>query len=261
MSTFRTGTSVFGSHLRMRRRQQGLSQLELAIRAGTTPRHLSFLETGRSRPRTDMVLRLAAELQLLPREQNALLEMAGLPPVFPHLPLDAAELAVFAGAIDTLLKRHDPWPAAVLDRYGAIQRANAGFERLAPGVVGLEPEQMVDRLFAAGPWRDVLVNWPEVAAAWLARHRLEARRTGDLRLAALVRRAEQLSGPLPRAPLAEERPVVCSRVRWGDEVLEFYAAVVRFDAAQDVTLNELRIELLYPANAAAHRFFETAGPR
>jgi transcriptional regulator with XRE-family HTH domain len=256
-----TGTSGFGSLLRMRRGQRGLSQLELAARAGTTSRHLSFLETGRSRPRAEMVLRLGRALDLMPREQNALLEAAGLRAVFPNRPLQDAEMAPFRGAVDMLLERHEPWPAAVLDRYGAVQRANAGFERLTPGLVGLEPEELVDRFFAAGPWRDMLVNWPEVAAAWLARWQPEARRTGDTRLAALVRRAERLAGPLPQMPVSGEAPVVCSRLRWGGEVLEFFSVVVRFDTTLDVTLSELRVELLYPANGEANRHFSGANKR
>jgi len=253
--------SDFGRRLRAWRQQRGLSQFELAARAGTTPRHISFLETGRSRPGTDMVIRLASELDLPPREQNVLLEAAGLPATYSHYPIEASEMARFSVVIDSLLKGHEPLPAAVIDRYGAVLRANAAFERLSPGLVGLEPEKLVDRFFGPGPWRDVLVNWAEAAAAWLARQRREIYRTADPRLEALVARAERLIGSASCPTPAEGLPMVCSRIRAGEEVLELFAVVVRFDTANDVTLSELRIELMYPGNDAADRFFRVTSGR
>ena len=239
-----------------------MSQLELALRVGTTPRHISFLETGRSRPGNEMVIpgnemviRLARELDVPPREQNALLEAAGLPATYSHHPLEASEITRFSAVIDSLLRGHEPLPAAVIDRYGTVLRVNAAFERLSPGLVGLEPEELVDRFFAPGPWRDALVDWTEAAAAWLARQRREIYRTADPRLEALVAKAERLIGPVPCPTPAEGLPMVYSRIRAGEEVLELFAVVVRFDTASDVTLSELRIELIYPGNDAADRFF------
>jgi hypothetical protein len=104
------------------------------------------------------------------------------------------------------------------------------------------------------------VNWEEVASAWLARQRLEARRTADPRLEALIARAEQLIGPLPPRIGLEEQPVVHSWIKAGDDVLELFAVVIRFDTANDVTLSELRVELMYPGNEAADRFFRVAKP-
>ena len=102
------------------------------------------------------------------------------------------------------------------------------------------------------------MNWPEVAAAWLARHRVEADRTGDPRLQALVTRAERLIGPLPPGTDDADLPSLCARIRAGDDVIELFTVAVRFDGAHDVTLSELRVELLYPGNEAADRFFLTA---
>jgi transcriptional regulator with XRE-family HTH domain len=149
----------FGAQLRRWRRARGLTQLTLAARAATTSRHISFLETGRSRPRAEMVRRLADALGLQPREHNALLEAAGLPARFPQRPLDDDQLTRYSTAIESLLRRHEPLPAAVVDRYGAILRANPAFERLTPGLIGLTPEELVDRHFGPGPWRDALENW------------------------------------------------------------------------------------------------------
>ena len=201
-------SSEFGFLLREWRRRRGLSQLALATAVGTTPRHLSFLETGRSRPGAEMVLRLGRELGVPLREQNALLEAAGLRPVFNERPIEDDELARYRHVIESMLAGHEPLPAAVLDRYGAIRRTNAAFERLSPGLVGVSPEALVDLFFGPGPWREALVNWPEVAAGWLSRQRAEGRRTGDPRLQALIARAEQWIGPLALRPTGGDQRVV-----------------------------------------------------
>lgn len=207
-----------------------------------------------------MVIRLAKELDLPQREQNALLEAAGLPAIYSQHTLDTSEMARFSAVIDSLLDRHEPLPAAVIDRYGAVLRANRAFERISPGLVGKEPEELVDLFFGPGPWRDALVNWEDAAAAWLSRQRREISRTGDPRLEALVARAQRLIGrAIPNSAQADNQPMVCSRIRAGHEILELFAVVVRFDTASDVTLSEVRIELLYPGNDAAERFFGAAG--
>jgi hypothetical protein len=123
-----------------------------------------------------MVRRLAGALDLLPREQNAMLEAAGLPAVFSEHPLEDAEIARYRAVIDSLLQRHEPLPAAVVDRYGAVRGANTAFERLTPGLVGLEPEDLIERYFGPGPWRDAVVNWADVAAAWPATPALQTPR-------------------------------------------------------------------------------------
>jgi transcriptional regulator with XRE-family HTH domain len=253
------GVGPFGTQLRRWRTARGLTQLALAQRASTTTRHLSFLETGRSRPRAELVQRLAQALGLPPREHNALLEAAGLPARFPQRPLDDDHLLRYSSAIELLLGRHEPLPAAVVDRYGAVLRANAAFERLTPGLVGLAPEELVERNFGPGPWRDAIENWPELAASWLSRQRHEADRTHDPRLHALVEQAAELIGPLPPGTVTDDSPMTCARLRIGDDVIELFALVARFDAAHDVTLSELRIELMYPSNEAAARWLGVDG--
>lgn len=114
---------------------------------------------------------------------------------------------------------------------------------------------MIDRNFGPGPWRDTVVNRDEVAASWLVRQRHEAERTGDRRLGALVARAERLIGPLPPGSGTDHgSPMTCARLRVGDEVLEIFALVARFDDAHEVTLGELRVELMYPGDDATDRY-------
>ena len=118
-----------------------------------------------------------------------------------------------------------------------------------------EPDELVDRFFGPGPWRDALVDWPEAAAAVAGSPNGANYRTADPRLEALVAKAERLIGPVPCPTPAEGLPMVYSRIRAGEEVLELFAVVVRFDTASDVTLSELRIELIYPGNDVDDRFF------
>jgi hypothetical protein len=208
-----------------------------------------------------MVRRLAGALDLLPREQNSMLEAAGLRAAFSQRALEESEMARYRDAIESLLQRHEPLPAAVIDRYGAVRGANKAFERLTPGLVGLEPEELIDLYFGPGPGRDMVLNWADVATAWLTRQRLEAHRTGDPRLEELITRAKRLIGPLPRHSSTDDTPMACARINVGDDVLEIFALVVRFDAANDVTLSELRVELMYPANEAADRYFRQTNRR
>jgi transcriptional regulator with XRE-family HTH domain len=129
--------SPFGALLRRWRGHRGLSQLALAAQAGTTTRHLSFLETGRSRPSQEMVLRIGQALGIPLREQNRLLEAAGLPPVYPEADLDDADLAPFRAAIEQLLTAHLPYPAIVLDERWNVRMANTACAALfGDGLVG-----------------------------------------------------------------------------------------------------------------------------
>src|SRR5690606_23497586 len=120
-----SNTASVGSHLRAWRQRRRLSQLDLALDAEISARHLSFLETGRARPSREMVLRLAEKLDVPLRERNALLVAAGFAPVFPERGLDDPGLANARRAIELVLKGHEPLPALAIDRYWTLVMANA----------------------------------------------------------------------------------------------------------------------------------------
>lgn len=134
--------SPFGEQLRFCRRQRGLSQLDLALAAGTTSRYVSFVETGRSRPGRGVVLRLAQAMDLPLRESNALLRAAGLPPAYPESRLDEARMATVRRVVDELLARHEPYPAVLLGADNRVLRQNRSAERHFPGLADLEPEEL-----------------------------------------------------------------------------------------------------------------------
>ena len=125
-----TPGSPFGRRLREWRRFRGLSQLALATGAATTSRHVSFLETGRSRPSSELVLRLCEVIDVPLRQRNELLEAAGLAPAYPHLPLDSEELTPYLSGVESLLDAHDPMPGLVFDAKWRVLIANVGARRL-----------------------------------------------------------------------------------------------------------------------------------
>jgi transcriptional regulator with XRE-family HTH domain len=255
-----TGDGVpFGELVRYWRRVRAMSQLDLASAAMTTPRHMSFLETGRSSPSREMVLRLAGALDVPLRDRNGLLLAAGYAPLYPHRPLDDPGLNRVMAALDRMLERHDPLPAVVMDRGWDLVRANAGAQRLFGGLFAPAPmpeEANVLRLvLEPGPVREAVANWDDVAPALLERARREA--VGgvlDLATAELVRElqartdvAARLAGPHAVAPLV---PVVDIHFRLGGELLQFFSMVTTVGTPVDVTAQELRVEAFFPADDA-----------
>jgi transcriptional regulator with XRE-family HTH domain len=246
--------SPFGSRLRRWRRHRGLSQLGLAGRVGSTPRHISFLETGRSRPSRQMVLRLADALDVGLREANALLHAAGFPGRYRRTALDSTDLAPYRAAIDRMLAAHEPYPAMVLDRYWTVVLANRACSVLyGPRVVG---RNFVRDALADPAAAGAIVNWPEVAWAGLDRLRHQVDQTPfDQELRDLVKLAEKALAGVARPEPADPPLVVCPWFRVGDQIVRTIAMVARFDPIAEVTLDELRVELMYPLDETAERFF------
>lgn len=234
---------------RVRRR---MSQLDLALEAGVSPRHVSFVETGRSRPSADMVLHLAEQLDVPLRDRDALLLAAGHAPAFGRRDLDAPEMALVRDAIDLVLRAHEPYPAAVVDRGWNLVAGNGGIAVLTASVaahlleppvnvlrLSLHPEGLAPRIANLGEWREHLL------------HRLgrQVALTGDDDAAALLAELESYPGARDDD---EERPphndiVVPLRLRDG---LAFFSTVATFGTAVDITVSELSIESFFPADAA-----------
>jgi transcriptional regulator with XRE-family HTH domain len=252
-----TATTPFGQQLRHWRNVRALSQLELALRAEVSTRHLSFMETGRSRPTDEMVLRLAEALSLPLRERNALLRVAGFAPHYRETQLSAPELTPFRSIVDRMLSKHEPYPAFVLDRWWDIVAANRTAQHLFEAIGAAAPNA-IDAFLGDGPVRQALENWSELAWSTVARLRSEISTGGaDDRLLKLLARAEALVKGVPAPSDATlTSAVLCTRLRLGERVLNLTSTVASFSTPRDVTLDELRIELIFPADAEAERFFE-----
>jgi transcriptional regulator with XRE-family HTH domain len=240
----------FAQALRERRASRRLSQLDLAIRAGTTQRHLSFIESGRSAPGREMVIRLGESLGLPLRDRNDLLLKAGFAPAYPESPLDGSALAPAREALDHILTAHLPFPAIIIDRCGTLIAANAGqqmlFDGCAPELlaspanayrIALHPDGMAPRISNFAEWGRHILNG--LAA--------ELDRAQDPRLAAL---AQELSRYVPQQALQAGSLgfAVPLQLRSGRGELRLMTTITSFATAVDVTLSELKLEAFLPAD-------------
>ncbi len=241
-----------GDLIREWRQRRRLSQLDLAIAANVSSRHLSFVETGRSRPTSEMILHLAEHLDVPLRDRNALLLAGGFAPAYPERGLAEPELQAVRNALKRVLNGHEPYPAAVVNRWWELVDANAGIA-LFTGDVGpelLEPPVNVLRLsLHPDGMAPRIANLPEWRAHLLARLHRQAEATGDPRLAGLH---DELSG-YPGGEAARPGPadvVVPLRYRAGPDELSFISITAVIGTPMDVTVEELAIESFYPADAA-----------
>jgi transcriptional regulator with XRE-family HTH domain len=265
----------FGARLRWWRTRRGLSQLHLAGAAGTTQRHVSFLESGRTQPSREMVLRLAAALDVPLRQQNALLLAAGFAPAWRESDLTAPELATVNQALDHMLAQQEPFPAIVVDRRWNVLRANAGAGRLTVFLTGPSPApaspgtvNLAEWLLSPDGLRPFLVNWQEVAIHFLRGVQADASADGTPETAALLQRLLAYPGvpALSQVPAMEEPPppVLAMHFRQEQTSLRLFTTIATLGTPQDVTVQELRIECFFPADAATSQIFrdwEAHAPR
>ena len=201
-----------------------------------------------------MVLRLAEALGASLREVNELLHTAGLPAAYPHAGLASPDLAPYRAAIERLLAAHEPYPAMVLDaRYTVVAANRACAALFGSQVVG---SNFVRDALADPAMAQTIVNWPEVAWAGLDRLRQDARRSPfDEELRSLISLAEAALDGVSRPAADQGGLMVCPWFRIGGMVVRTIAMNARFDHTAEVTLDELRIELMYPMDDEADRFF------
>lgn len=242
--------SPFAQQLRHWRGLRRISQLDLAIRAETSQRYLSFLEQGRSHPGRTMVVRLSESLGLSLRERNTLLLAAGYAPAFPESALDAPELGAVREAVDTILHGHLPYPAVVTRPYGVLVAANAAFELLAEGAAPelLEPPLNVLRL-ALHPkgLAPRVLNMPEWGRHIVDSLRNRAARSPDPDLDVLIAELEGYLPPVDPGPhhlgFAVPLRLTCPK---GE--LRLITTLTSFATATDITLAELHLEAFLPAD-------------
>jgi transcriptional regulator with XRE-family HTH domain len=247
----------FGVLLKQWRAVRGTSQLGLASEARTTPRYVSFVETGRAQPSRTMVVRLARALDLPLRERNELLLAAGFAPLYPREPLTSSVLDKVDRAFVALLDQHEPFPAVVMDRRWNLVRTNAGarclFGRLfAPDPVPTEAN-VLRLMIEPGPVRARVLNWGELVPALLERAKREAvEHVLDAETAALV--SELRARPDVEELLVHGSPEVLAPVidiQFDVDGVDvaFFSVVSTIGTPVDVTAQELRVESFFPADA------------
>jgi len=271
MNTIAVDLPAFPDLLRDCRRGRRLSQLDLAVEAEVSQRHLSFLESGRARPSREMVLQLAQALDLPLRERNRLLQAAGYAGVFPQRKLEAADMGPVRQALEQLLKHHEPFPAVVVDRAWNLFMANDSVPRVF-GLLG-NLDELYERVCGKGP-RNVLkltfhpqglqpyiANFAEIAPPLLARTAREALEHPEVQ--AVLEEVLSYPGIPARWRVQEVHPlplpVIPTEFRVGPVSVKLFSMLTTFGTPQDITTDELRVESFYPADAASEALLRQVG--
>ena len=245
--------SPVGRLLQHWRAQRRMSQLALAHEAGVTPRHVSFVESGRANPSREMVLTLTRALQVPLRERNQVLLAAGYAPQYRETGLDDASMAQVRRAVDRLLEHHEPHPAVVMDRHWNVLRTNTAADALFAWLLDGEahhPPNVVRLMF--GPLRPHVANWEETGEALVQRvHREAIGGVPDLVTRELLDEVLSLPG-IParwRTPDFARTPLPLLPIVFAKDgrTVSYFSLVTTVGTPQDITLQELRVESFFPA--------------
>jgi transcriptional regulator with XRE-family HTH domain len=247
-------TSPVGRLLREWRATRGLSQLDLALRAGFSPRHVSFIETGRTQPSRQALLALAETLDVPLRERNRLLEAGGYAHVYRQTPLAAEEMRHIRGVLQFILDRHEPYGAVVLDRYSNLLMANAA----AGAMIGalIDPSlatgapNLLRMVFHPLGLRRFIVNWEQVARyLWSrAQHELGELKDDESAAALLAELRELVGSSVGSNASATSELLLPVHLRAPGLEIKLFSAIMTLGTPQDVTLQELRIETFFAAD-------------
>ncbi|MDC0766497.1 helix-turn-helix domain-containing protein [Streptomyces sp. HD] len=255
-----------GPLLRAWREQRRVSQLELALRADSSARHISFIETGRSRPSEEMVLRLAEHLEVPVRERNALLLAAGYAPRYPETPLDDPALDALRAGMEQLIQGYEPYPALVVDAMYHVHAANRGILMLLDGIpehllkpplnamrLTLHPEGLAPRIRNLREWRGHLLAQMD--------RQIALRRSEPLRR--LYEEVAAYPVPAEEPPGTDQEPApvpyfaLPMQIEHEGRVLSFISSISTFNTPMDVTVAELAIETLLPADPATVKYLQS----
>jgi transcriptional regulator with XRE-family HTH domain len=253
-----TPRAYFGVLLRQWRAARRISQLTLALDANISTRHLSCLETGRAQPSREMILRLAEALGIPLRERNTLLLAAGYAAFYRQTSLDAPEMEAARQAVDLLLRQQEPYPGIVIDRYWNTLRMNSGMRNFLgrfPICDSVKPHNGVRFVFHPKGLRPFMESWESVAARIIQRvHREVAANPSDDTMKCFLEELLSYPGVPNRWRVLDvgdsPPPFLTLNYRWNNSTLRFFSTVTTFGTAQDVALQEMRVESFFPADEA-----------
>lgn len=257
-SPFPKAGAPIGPLLQYWRKTRNLSQLGLAHEADVSPRHICFIETGRAKPSREMVLLLCDVLDVPLRERNGLLLAAGFAPIYAETPLEAPELGAVQSALLAILRQQEPYPAVVMNRSWDLSQSNDAARRFFGMLLGEKvqggPANIIRMMFSPEGLRPFVTNWEAVAESLLQRLRRET--VGgviDPATASLLDEVlnyadvpKRLRLPDPGRPMLPVIPVCFSK---DGQAFNFFSTVTTLGTPQDVTLQEMRIECFFPADA------------
>ncbi|MEM7328795.1 MAG: helix-turn-helix transcriptional regulator [Pseudomonadota bacterium] len=239
----------FAQSLKSWRKARRYSQLELANEADVSSRHLSFLETGRANPSREMIARLGDALSLPLAARNQLLTHAGYAARYAHRNWDSEDMAPIRAAVDHMLKKHEPYPAIAVDRLWTILQTNGPAAKLF-GIMGVVEGANLMEVTLREEVQALIENWPEVAHHSAHRLRTESAAQGGVK--ELDDFAEALArAPIPQSPPAG--PVLPTTYRVGEMRLSLFSTIAQFGTPEDLTLDDLKIELFFPSDAATEQ--------
>ena len=268
-----SGGASLGDLLRDWRAVRGRSQLDLALAAGISQRHLSFIESGRSTPTRETLTDIAEALEVPLRERNALLFAAGYAPLYAEAEWDAPEMRSIIAAVARLLKQHEPYPAVLMDHHWTVLAANEAAPRFFGRFIDIDarpkPRNMLHLMFDPAGMRPFIRDWPRVSTSLLDRVRREAvghvidagsRALLDTLLAydaAPVRRVQRSARTdLPMIPIGFEKDGLR---------LNYFSMITTVGTPTAIAAQELRVECLFPADEETERqhlpFLEASPPR
>ena len=262
--------SGFPLLLKTWRQRRRLSQLELALSSGVSQRHVSFLESGRAKPSRSMILQLSETLEVPLRERNDWLTAAGFAPVFKARPLDHPQMNQVMNAVRMMLTNHEPFPAIAVDRAWNIRMANAPFD-LMNAILGADVWQRVGgaqrnlmRLFFhPNGIKPFVTNWTAIAPLLWHRAQREAEALGGQEMQQVLTELGQYQDADTLWPANDTAlvPVLPLEIEKDGVRISLFTVIATFGTAQDVTADELRIETLFPADAATEQLFRAASAR
>lgn len=260
-----TDSPTFPARLKTWRKRRGLSQLQLALAAECSQRHISFLERHRTRPSREMVLRLCTALDMSLRQSNELMLSAGYAPVWTESDFDARALAPVRTALDYMLSHQEPYPAVVVDRRWNLLQANTGATALVEFLVGPlnpgAPINLADALVAPDILRPHLINWSEVVSYFVRSVEADALADGTTETTALLERLmsyRDVVSALSNATTSRTTgSVLPMHFQKDGTTLELFTVIATLGTPQDITLQELRIESFFPMNEATGATFRS----
>ncbi|MBL4820527.1 MAG: helix-turn-helix transcriptional regulator [Gammaproteobacteria bacterium] len=258
--------SAVGSLLSEYRKRHHMSQLDLGILADVSSRHISFIETGRSQPSRNMLLRLATVMGLPFNDSNLLLNSGGFTAVYSSLDLNSPEMEPIRFALNLMLEKQNPYPALVMDGNWNILMMNKAQQlmssRLLPDLTGSETHNLLELVFDHRAFRPLISNWNQVAAHLLRHLRkqmLAYSKPGHVELYnRLLAMAPPVNWQQPEANTSDF-PMLTLDITSGGKVLRMFSTLSQFGTALDVGMEELIIESYFPANQASHEFFSSLG--
>ncbi|MCZ8342325.1 MAG: helix-turn-helix transcriptional regulator [Leptospira sp.] len=254
---------TFGDNLKFWRKLKKRSQLELALDLGISAKHLSFVETGRSKPSRELVCKIASALKLPLREQNLFLNSAGYNSEFREASLDNSQLSIIKESLERMLENHNPYPAFVINTSYDILMKNTSYSNLVAFLIGKnkakEFTNVMELTFHPEGLSSVIEDWELISNFLLSRIWDEMISTGNPKLEILYKKLLEAKPKVPKEPLQSKSeynlPVLSLSLSKNKKNLRFFSMITTFGTPLDLTCQELRIESMYPADEATKRFF------